>query len=141
MSRIYWDPMLFIYWLEDHPTHAARIEELHEQIQRRSDTLCTSIFSVGEILTGLYRQGDEVAATSTREILRPPLVELIPFTAETTEHFARIRAVNHVSPADAIHLASAAQSGVNLFLTNDRRLSKLAVRGIDFIAGLDVNLF
>jgi predicted nucleic acid-binding protein len=133
--------MLFMYWLEDHPTHAARIEELHEQIQRRSDTLCTSIFSVGEILTGLYKQGDEVAATSTREALRPPLVELIPFTAETTEHFARICAANRVSPADAIHLASAAQSGVNLFLTNDRRLSKLAIRGIDFIAGLDVNLF
>ncbi len=133
--------MLFIYWLEDHPTHAARIEELHEQIQRRNDTLCTSIFSVGEILTGLYKQGDEVAATSTREILRPPLVELIPFTAETTEHFARIRAANRVSSADAIHLASAAQSNVNLFLTNDRRLSKLAIRGIDFIAGLDVNLF
>jgi len=133
--------MLFMYWLEDHPTHAARIEELHEQIQRRSDTLCTSIFSVGEILTGLYKQGDEVAATRTRELLRPPLVELIPFTAETTEHFARIRSTNRVSPADAIHLASAAQFNVNLFLTNDRRLSKLAIRGIDFIAGLDVNLF
>ncbi len=133
--------MLFMYWLEDHPTRAPRIEELYGQIQRRSDTLCTSIFSVGEILTGLYKQGAEVAATRTREMLRPPLVELIPFTAETTEHFARIRAVNRVSPADAIHLASAAQSGVNLFLTNDRRLSKLAVRGIDFIAGLDVNLF
>jgi predicted nucleic acid-binding protein len=141
MSRIYWDSMLFMYWLEDHPTHAARVEELHEQIRRRSDTLCTSIFSVGEILTGLYKQGAEVAAVTTREMLRPPLVELIPFTAETTEHFSRIRAANRVSPADAIHLASAAQSCVNLFLTNDRRLSKLVVRGIDFIAGLDVNLF
>jgi predicted nucleic acid-binding protein len=133
--------MLFMYWLEDHQTHAPRIEELHEQIQRRSDTLCTSIFSVGEILTGLYKQGAEAAATKTREMLRPPLVELIPFTAETTEHFARIRATHRVSPADAIHLASAAQSNVNLFLTNDRHLSKLAIRGIDFIAGLDVNLF
>jgi hypothetical protein len=54
---------------------------------------------------------------------------------------ARIRANNRVSPADAIHLASAAQSGVNLFLTNDRVLPKLVISGIDFIAGLDVNLF
>jgi predicted nucleic acid-binding protein len=141
VSRIYWDSTLFMYWLEDHPTHAARMEELHEQIERRGDTLCTSIFSLGEILTGLYKHGAEGAAARTREILRPPLVELIPFTAETAERFARIRAANRVSPADAIHLASAAQSGVNLFITNDRRLSKLAVRGIDFIAGLDVNLF
>ena len=141
MSRIYWDSMIFMYWLEDHPGHAARIEEILEQIQRRNDTICTSIFSLGEILTGLYKSGAETAAIRTRETLRPPFVELIPFTADTAENFSRIRAAHRVSPADAIHLASAAQSGVNLFLTNDRRLSKLAVPGIDFIAGLDVNLF
>jgi hypothetical protein len=32
VSRICWDSMLFIYWLEDHPTHAARIEEPHEHL-------------------------------------------------------------------------------------------------------------
>jgi predicted nucleic acid-binding protein len=46
-----------------------------------------------------------------------------------------------VAPADAIHLAAAAHSGVNLFLTNDEKLQRLVIPGIDFIAGLDVNLF
>ncbi|HEY7838794.1 MAG TPA: hypothetical protein VIC54_09360 [Terriglobales bacterium] len=42
---------------------------------------------------------------------------------------------------DALHLAIAATAGVNLFLTNDRRLHRLKVPGIDFIAGLDTNLY
>ena len=54
---------------------------------------------------------------------------------------ARIRAENRVSPPDAIHLASAAQAGVELFLTNDHRVRGLVIPGIDFIAGMDVNLF
>jgi predicted nucleic acid-binding protein len=66
---------------------------------------------------------------------------LIPFTAETADGYARIRASYRVSPADAIHLASAASAGVDLFLTNDHRLQPLAIPGIQFIAGMDVNLF
>jgi len=70
-----------------------------------------------------------------------PQIELLPFTPETADHYARIRGNHRVSPADAIHLASAAQYGVDLFLTNDRRLQGLTIPGIHFIAGMDVNLF
>jgi predicted nucleic acid-binding protein len=68
-------------------------------------------------------------------------VELIPINADTADLYARIRARNRVAPADAIHLAAAAHTGVNLFLTNDEALQRLVIPGIDFIAGLNVNLF
>jgi len=57
------------------------------------------------------------------------------------ERYGRIRGAFRVTPADAIHLASASQAGVDLFLTNDRELSDLVIPGIHFIAGLDVSLF
>jgi predicted nucleic acid-binding protein len=141
MSLIYWDSMLFMYWFEGSPDHTERLEKLHVRMRERRDVLCTSIFTLGEVLTGPYKKNAMDVAKQTRDLLRPPLVELIPFNAETTEHFARIRAANRVSSADAIHLASAAQHRVNLFITNDRRLTKLVVPGIDFIAGLDANFF
>ena len=78
---------------------------------------------------------------SIQEAFRNPRYEIAPFILETSERFAQIRGAHHVKPADAVHLATAAQMKVNLFLTNDRRLSKLIIPGIDFIAGLDVNLF
>ena len=141
MSRIYWDTMLFIYWLEDHPQHAPRMNEIHLRMQERRDTLCTSVFTVGEVLTGLYKRGEAEMASQIREALRPPQIEILPFTAETADRYAKIRGSHRVSPADAIHLASASHAGVDLFLTNDRRLSGLVIPGIDFIAGMDVSLF
>ena len=133
--------MLFVYWIEDHPDHAARMNQIHKRIEERGDTLCSSVFTLGEVLTGFYKRGAQETATRIRERFRPPLVELIPFTPETADHYARIRGNHRVSPADAIHLASAAQTGVDLFLTNDHRLQQLAIPGIHFIAGMDVNLF
>jgi predicted nucleic acid-binding protein len=141
VSRIYWDSMLFVYWIEDHPELAARMNQIRTRMEFRGDTLCSSVFTVGEVLTGFYKRGALETATQIREMLRPPLVELLPFTPETADHYARIRGNHRVSPADAIHLASAAQAGVDLFLTNDHRLQRLAIPGIHFIAGMDVNLF
>jgi predicted nucleic acid-binding protein len=133
--------MLFVYWLEDNPHYADRVEGIWAAMQRRGDTLCSSIFTVGEALTGTYKRGTPEVASRIREFLQPPHVDLIPFTIDVADRYARIRADNRVSPPDAIHLASAAQAGVDLFLTNDNRLRGLVIGGIDFIAGMDVNLF
>jgi uncharacterized protein len=65
---------------------------------------------------------------------------VLPFTAEAADHYARIRSAIAVSPADAIHLACAAQAGVDLFLTNDRGLVGQIVPGIQFIASPDTDL-
>lgn len=133
--------MLFIYWLEDHPLHAERVHQIINAITRRGDTLCTSVFTLGEVLTGPYKQSANDAVAHIRKAIGPPAVELIPLNADTADLYARIRARNRVSPADAIHLAAAAHTGVNLFLTNDEPLQRLVIPGIDFIAGLNVNLF
>jgi uncharacterized protein len=141
LSRIYWDSMLFIYWLEDHPQHAARMNRIHERMEERGDKLCTSVFTVGEVLTGLYKRDALEIASQVREAFLSPQIDLISYTPETADSYARIRAGQRVSPADAIHLASAANAGVDLFLTNDHRLRSLVIPGINFIAGMDVNLF
>ena len=140
MSRIYWDTMLFIYWIEEHPEYSVRVGELHKTMMGRGDTLCTSVFTAGEILTGMYKRGAAEQAAEIRNFFRSPNVEMLPFTLETADYYGRIRAQHRVSPADAMHLATAAQAGVNLFLTHDHRLKKLTIHGIDFIAGMDVNV-
>jgi predicted nucleic acid-binding protein len=138
---IYWDTMLFVYRIEDHPDYAARVNRIFSRMRERGDTLCTSVFTVGEILVGPYRKGALEVASQVRAFLRPPDVELLPFTAEAADDYARIRAAHRIPRADAIHLASAARSNVDLFLTNDRRLLALVIPGIQFIAGIDVALF
>ena len=141
MSRIYWDTMLFIYWLEDHPIFAKKVEEIHQRMEERRDQLITGAFTVGEVLAGPYRKAATERLDEVRRRLRNVVAEIIPFTLETAERYARIRGTLGVSPADAIHLASAAQAGTDLFLTNDRQLVGKIVPGIQFIATIDTPLF
>jgi uncharacterized protein len=141
MSLIYWDTMMFIYLIEEHPDHYGTVEWLVMRMAQRGDTLCTSIFTRGEALVGAQGTSSDWVAQKMRDYLQPPVVNVLPFTLEMTEHYARIRATKKVSPADAIHLASAAAAGVDLFLTNDRSLQRMIVPGIQFVAGMDVDLF
>jgi len=141
VSRVYWDTMLFIYWLEDHPQYAPRVDTIRSRMEQRRDQLITGAFTFGEVLAGAYRKGAPQLADESRRLLRNVVAEAIPFTLETADRYARIRGTPGITPADAIHLASAAQAGTDLFLTNDKRLVGKIVPGIQFIASLDTDLF
>jgi predicted nucleic acid-binding protein len=140
MSRIYWDTMLFVYWIEDNPRYAPRVLQILENMSLRQDQLCTSAFTAGEVLTGPIKFGSPQIAGKIRNIFQSPLVEVLPYTLETSEFYAEIRATHRISAADAIHLASAAEAKTDLFLTNDKNLVGKVIPGIQFIAGLDSNI-
>jgi len=140
MSRVYWDTMLFVYWMEGHPEYSPRVQEIHKGMTRRRDALCTSVITLGELLVKPYKLKQSDLTSTIRDYFQSPEIELLPLESETAEIYAHIRAENNVSPADAMHLATAAHARADLFLTNDRRLSRLTIPGINFIAGLDTNL-
>jgi predicted nucleic acid-binding protein len=140
VSRVYWDTMLFIYWLEDHPQYARRVDAIRSRMDERHDQLITGAFTFGEVLAGVHRKGTPQLADDTRRLLQNVVAEVVPFTLETADRYARIRATG-ITPADAIHLASAAQAGTDLFLTNDKRLVGKIVPGIQFVDSLETNLF
>jgi predicted nucleic acid-binding protein len=133
--------MLFIYWLEDNPQFAQRVDDIYSRMQERQDQLITGAFTFGEVLAGAYRGGAGQAAGESKRLLQNVVSEVVPFTAETADHYARIRESMGLPSADAIHLACAAQAGTDLFLTNDKRLLGKFVPGIQFIAPLDTQLF
>jgi predicted nucleic acid-binding protein len=75
-----------------------------------------------------------------RQALLSLVPNVIPFTVETADHYARIRGTTNIASADAIHLACAASVGTDLFLTNDRNLVGKIIPGIQFIASLETPL-
>jgi uncharacterized protein len=141
MSLIFWDTMLFVYLIEERPGLSGRVTEIRERMLARKDRLCTSALTLGELLAAPYSRNDLKLANAYRTALSRPHVETIPFTDETAEHFGRIRADRAISPADAIQLACAAQASADLFLTNDRRLARKTIPGIQFIADLSFDYF
>lgn len=140
MSRIYWDSMLFIYWLENNPRYAGRIQQIRDNMMKRQDQLCTSAFTVGETLVGFHKRHELESAAQVRGLFLEGSIEIIPYTIDLADSYAEIRARLGVSSADAIHLACAAKAGTDLFLTNDKDLIGQVFPGIQFIAGLDTNI-
>ena len=141
MSRIYWDSMLFIYWLDDNPHFAQSVASIHARMSERRDELITSAVTLGEVLAGVYRKGPTSRVEEVRNALLSLLSEVVPFTIDTADHYARIRGSMKIASPDAIHLACAAQARTDLFLTNDDRLVGKFVPGIQFIASLHTPLF
>jgi len=137
MNRVYWDSMLFIYLLEANPVFGPRVRNLHERMLRRGDILCTSIFTVGEVLTGPRKRNDLAAAGALKKFFGGKEIEILPFTLESADRYSMIRTGARVRQADGIHLATAAAAGVDLFVTNDDELRKLNIPGIRFFADVD----
>lgn len=140
MNRVYWDSMVFIYLLEANPHFGARAQRLHEAMARRGDVLCTSVFTVGEVLTGPRKLKDHAGVKALKTFFGSKEVEILPFGIEAADRYSIIRAETRVRQADGIHLASAAAAGVDLFITNDGDLGKLSIPGIKYFADLDGKL-
>jgi|SRR5208283_2678795 len=141
MSRVYWDSMVFVYWVEGHPAFAPRVEHIFHSMLQRGDRLCASYLCMGAVLAGPLKHKHDLLAAKVRQLFDGNGIEMLPFDRKAAEVFAQLRASANVSPADAIHLGCAAAAGVDLFLTHDKSLHKLHLKGIQFIAGLDVNVF
>ena len=137
MSLIYWDTMLFAYWIEGNARFGPRVQAIKQAIENRNDRLCTSVFTVGETLAGPRKRNQPDIVDRLLTYFRSDQIEILPFTFSTSELYSAIRALHRVPPADAIHLATASQARVDLFVTNDHQLQKVHVPGIQFISGLE----
>ena len=137
MSRIFWDTNLFIYLLEDKGDLTERVVSLRERMIERQDQLLTSALTLGEILVKPLEAGDEqLMRRYERSITASAAV--LPFDQAAATAFATIRQNRSIQPADAIQLACASVAGVDMFITNDQRLSRQIVPGIHFIQSLAV---
>jgi len=102
----------------------------------RGDHLITSALTVGEILARSVQEADDDAFRRYRAAFANPGIRIAAFDLGAAECYARIRQDRSLKPPDAIQLACAASAGVDLFITNDERLSRKNVSGISFITGL-----
>lgn len=138
MSRIFWDTNLFIYLFEDHGHHSHEASTLLKKMAARGDDLITSALTIGEILARPMREGDIDRCNQYENAIRSNAV-ISSFDIAAARHFAKIRSRQErkIRPPDAIQLACAASAGVDLFLTNDKRLHDIRVEGIHFITSAD----
>jgi predicted nucleic acid-binding protein len=139
MSRIFWDTNLFVYLIEDRGSLSERVATLRARMLERRDELYTSALTLGELLVKPLEAGDETLAATYETAVREGAT-VVPFDSTAAVEYARIRRDRTVRAPDAIQLACAASAGIDWFVTNDDRLSKKTIRGIQFVTSLERGL-
>ena len=103
----------------------------------RHDRLYTSALAVGEILVATVESSKQELLKRYQAYFAGPNITVLPFDRRAALFYARIRQERSIQRPDAIHLACAAAEGMDLFITNDERLSRRVVEGIAFITSLE----
>ena len=135
MSRVFWDSNLFIYLFEGSEEFSERVAILRQRMQSRNDQLYTSTFTLGEVLVKPLERRDQSLREKYERALESAAA-LIPFDAAAARIYATVRLDRSLRAPDAIQLACAAHARVDLFITNDDRLSQKIIPGIQFIVSL-----
>lgn len=137
---VYLDTNIWIYAYENDPVFGASARKLLQSLHTGAHRIASSLFVLNELLVIPTRRNDQFAIASYRRLFRSTNLDLLPYTLQSTEIYARLRAFDRVKALDAVHLATAATGKVDLFLTQDTKLLPLAVPGIGALADLSISL-
>lgn len=137
MSRVFLDTNIFIYLIEEHNVFGKTTEELVQRLALRDDQIVTSAMTLGEVLVKPIAMQDFKVISLYKSFFSSGVVEVVPFEMKAALEYSAIRQDKSLKAPDAIQLACAAASGCDLFVTNDDRLSKKIILGIQFITSLD----
>lgn len=135
MARVFWDTNLFIYIVEGGPL-ADVVAALLKRMVERGDKLYTSALTLGEMLVKPSETGRRDLEQQYLDLFRPPDLIVVPFDVRTAPYYARLRRDRTIRAADAIQLACAAAAEIDLFITNDDRLSRRTIPEIKFVSSL-----
>jgi len=136
VSRIFWDTSLFVHLFSGADGRTERIVSLRQRMLERQDELCTSALTLAEVLVKPVARGDE-ALRERYEQAFTQAVRVIPFDRDAARLYTEIRQDRSVRAPDAFQLACAAAARVDLFITNDDRLARCTVPGVQFITSLE----
>ena len=114
------DTSVLIYQLEKHPRYFQLSDAVFVWLERADNSAVTSTLSMTELLVPAHRDGDARRLQDYRGLFStyPGLVWLPPdlVIADTA---AQLRAEYRLKTPDALQAATAIQSRVSTFLTND----------------------
>ncbi len=136
MSKIFFDTNLFVYLFEGLEPWRGRMIAMRRRMLDRGDRVVTSALTLGEVLIKPAKLGKTALVEQYDQAIRNT-AQIVNFDSQVARRYASLRASHSIRHADAIQLACAAHVGVDLFITSDKRLHKLDIPGIGFIAPLD----
>lgn len=120
------DTAPFIYLWEQHPRYLSLAEELFRHLKQPQVQGITSIITLIEACVHPQRQGrPDLVQAYERSLLHSQQIRTLPIDAALACRAVVLRAAYEIHVPDALQLAAAIEAGATLFVSNDRRLSKI----------------
>lgn len=133
-SKIYLDTNIYIYFFEDNPHYANQIEQLLILITKKNATLVVSTLLLSEILVSPYKTNNKKLLQLYQNIDQTiSNLNFIPLHKKIADKAAFIRAKYGIKTPDAIHLATAIEQQVDIFITADQQLRKVKEIKIEIV--------
>jgi uncharacterized protein len=130
-SRVLLDSVSIVYYIEQNPRYEAAASEIIHRVYGGALSAVASVLAITEILIPAYKVGDLRAARQVRSALeRIPNLEIVEVDAGIADLAAQLRAKHNLRTADAIHVATALESGMDWIVSNDRMLRRVEAEGI-----------
>jgi predicted nucleic acid-binding protein len=139
MTHFFWDTNLFIYQWDNNSPFQPSVLALRRKMLASGIGLVTSSLTLGELMAGPRRNGQETIALQYKAALSHSAT-IVPFDERAADFYATVRAQTRVKQPDGIQIACAATHGVELFVTNDDKLWKLRIPGVHFIVSIETAL-
>ena len=122
-KKVFFDTAPFIYYMEDDGDFYKKAEKLF--IDCRNGDYLTSTITVGEYLTGAFRENDDQKASDFKSTISDYGFEVIPISWDIAEESARIRAkYKGFKMMDSLQLAAAKLMDCDAFISNDLQLKQ-----------------
>ncbi|HRF97417.1 MAG TPA: type II toxin-antitoxin system VapC family toxin [Aggregatilineales bacterium] len=126
IGHLYLDTSPIIYYVEEHPSYIAQMDVLMAHVKQNSIQMICSVMTLTEILPRPIRLGQLQLVKDYREILlNSTEFKLIPVLEKIAESAAQLRATYNLKTPDALHVATAIESGCHAFLTNDLGIKRV----------------
>ena len=130
--RIYLDTAPIIYLVEGIVPYASVLEA--RLAQPEVTPICSELSRL-ECRVKPLRDGQHTLLAAIDSYFTELIAEMIPLSRQVIDKATQLRARYGLRIPDAIHLAAAATSGCDLFLTNDLRLGKCSEVPVEVIQG------
>lgn len=121
------DTAVLIYHLEAHPTYLPLTQIVLQLIQAGQYTAVISTLALMELTVHPWRQqrGD-IARQYEALLVHFPHLLVVDVTRDVARRAAQLRATYNLRPADALQVATAVTQQATAWVSNDKKLKRLA---------------
>lgn len=135
---IYLDTNIWIYAIEAYPDYLELLQQIFEKIDQQKLIAVTSELTIDEVLVKPFQDNNLQAKQAYQNILQSSdSVKVIAINRNILQVAARLRAITKLKLPDAIHVATALDQKINIFITNDTGFPSISdvqvLRLIDFL--------